>query len=481
MEKDDLKRERFDLSGQVQGVGFRPYAWRLAVSGGLSGFVINDASGAIIEVQGRTDELDRFINRLMDELPPLAEVNRCSRTEIPVRAGEKAFEIRPSLGGELTDAQVTPDTAVCDDCMSEMLDKSDPRYRYPFINCTNCGPRYSIIERIPYDRPGTTMTDFAMCDYCVSQYSDPADRRFHAQPIACPHCGPTCSLTDNQGRQISCDDPIAAAADLIRAGQIVAIKGLGGFHLACRADDDHAVRRLRLRKGRDAKPFALMVRDLDQAKQLCDFDDDAEELLSGPVRPICLLRRRADAPVAESVAPGFTTLGVMLPYTPLHHLLFDCNSPETPNAKKCGQEPLPALVMTSGNISDEPLVKDNEDAVAHLGRIADAILLHDRRIARSIDDSVVQVRAAGSPSVLRRARGYAPRPVRLTGSGRDTPTILAVGAELKNTVCLYRNGMGVVSEHIGDLKDGRVYRHFMRVISDLENLFDLSPEVIAAD
>ncbi len=467
MRKSDLKRERIHLAGQVQGVGFRPYVYRLAVAGGLSGFVVNDASGAVIEVQGYAGELDRFIRRLPVELPPLAEVVRCGRTELPVQAGEKTFEIRPSLGGELTDAQVTPDTATCNDCLDEMLDQADPRYRYPFINCTNCGPRYSIIERIPYDRPNTTMTDFAMCDFCGSQYSDPADRRFHAQPIACPHCGPTCRLTDPRGREIACDDPISEAADLIRRGQIVAIKGLGGFHISCRADDNHAVNRLRLRKGRDAKPFALMVRNLAQARLLCEFDADVEDVLTGSVRPICLLTRRVDAPVAESVAPGLTTLGVMLPYTPLHHLLFDCD--------------LPALVMTSGNVSDEPLVRDNEDAVAHLGRIADAILLHDRRIARSLDDSVVQVRAAGPPAVLRRARGYAPRPIRLTGGDKDTPTVLAVGAELKNTVCLFKDGRGVVSEHIGDLKDGRVYRHFMRVISDLEALFDLSPEVIAAD
>ncbi len=477
MKKDDLKRERIHLTGQVQGVGFRPYVYRLAVAGGLSGFVVNDSAGATIEVQGPAGQLNRFIRRLPGELPPLAEVNRCRRTELPPKDDEKTFEIRASAGGELSDAQVTPDTAACDECLAEMRDQANPRYRYPFINCTNCGPRYSIIERIPYDRPNTTMTDFAMCDLCGSQYSDPADRRFHAQPIACPNCGPMCRLTDPRGREIACDDPIIAAADLIRRGRIVAIKGLGGFHLACRADIDHAVRRLRLRKGRDAKPFALMVRDLAQARRLCELDAEAENLLAGSVRPICLLQRRADAPVAESVAPGLTTLGVMLPYTPLHHLLFSLD--------------LPALVMTSGNVSDEPLVRDDEDAVAHLGRIADAILLHNRRIARSIDDSVVQVGVAGPPAVLRRARGYAPRPIGLTGSAEDAPTVLAVGAELKNTVCIYRNGRAchgdalasraVVSEHIGDLKDGRVYRHFMRVISDAEALFDLQPDIIAAD
>jgi hydrogenase maturation protein HypF len=466
MPKPDLKREHLHLTGQVQGVGFRPYAWRLAAAEGLSGFVINDASGATIEVQGSADAIDRFIRRLPAELPPLGQVHECRRKNLPLRPDEKNFEIRSSAGGELADAQVTPDTATCADCLAELFDKSDPRDRYPFINCTNCGPRYSIIERIPYDRPNTTMADFAMCDLCSRQYSSPADRRFHAQPIACPKCGPTCSLIDNQGREISCEDPIAEAAKLILAGRIVAIKGLGGFHLACRADDNHAVNRLRFRKGRDAKPFALMIRNLAQAHQLCEFDAAVEDVLTGPVRPICLLPRRSDAPVAESVAPGLPTLGIMLPYTPLHHLLFSFD--------------LPALVMTSGNVSDEPLIKDNADAVAHLGQIADAILLHDRRIARSIDDSVVQVGRDGS-SVLRRARGYAPRPVRLTGNNENTPAILAVGAELKNTICIYRNGRAVISEHIGDLKDGRVYRHFMGVIGDIEALFDLGPEVIVAD
>ncbi len=466
MPKPDLKRERLHLTGQVQGVGFRPYAWRLAVAEGLTGFVINDASGATIEAQGSADAIDRFARRLPAELPPLAEMRQCRRSDLPVLTGEEAFEIRASAGGELADAQVTPDTAVCDDCLTEMRDPSDPRYRYPFINCTNCGPRYSIIERIPYDRPNTTMADFAMCDLCSRQYSSPADRRFHAQPIACQACGPTCRLIDNQGRAIPCDDPIAEASNLIGSGRIVAIKGLGGFHLTCRADIDNVVRRLRLRKGRDAKPFALMVRDLEQARQLCEFDADVEDVLAGPVRPICLLTRKPDAPVAESVAPGLKTLGIMLPYTPLHHLLFDGD--------------LPALVMTSGNVSDEPLIKDNAESVAHLGQIADAILLHNRRIARSIDDSVVQVGKDG-PSVLRRARGYAPRPVRLTGNNEKTSVILAVGAEMKNAVCLYHNGRAVISEHIGDLKDGRVYRHFMGVISDIETLADLGPEVIAAD
>ena len=469
MGRDLLKREHLHLTGQVQGVGFRPYVYRLARSVELTGFVINDASGASIEVQGSSDELDRFARRLLEERPPLAEVRRCRRSPLPPQAGESTFEIRHSEGGELTDAQVTVDTATCADCLRELFDPADPRYRYPFINCTNCGPRYSIIKRIPYDRPNTTMVDFAMCRLCASQYGEPEDRRFHAQPVACPECGPSCWLTDPHGKQIVRDDPIAAAADLIRRGQIVAIKGLGGFHLACRADGEHVVRRLRMRKNRDAKPFALMVKDLDQARRLCRLDAASERLMTAPQCPVLLLPRRADPEihVAEGVAPGLDTLGIMLPYTPLHHLLFACD--------------LPPLVMTSGNVSDEPLVKDNEDAIAHLGRIADAILLHNRKIERSIDDSVVQAGADSQPAVIRRARGYAPRPVEVYQDNDSVPAVLAVGAELKNTVCLYKDGRAVTSEHVGDLKDGRVYRHFMQVINDLEALFDLQPEAIAAD
>ena len=453
------------MSGQVQGVGFRPYVYRLARALGLTGFVGNDAGGAFLEVQGEGGQVEAFADRLVRELPPLALVRQCRREPVPPVAGERGFEIRPSAGGEMADAQVTVDTATCPDCLRELFDAGDPRYRYPFINCTNCGPRYSIIGRIPYDRPHTTMADFAMCRLCASQYADPLDRRFHAQPIACPTCGPTAWLVDVRGKQIVCDDPVARAAEFLRRGRIVAVKGLVGFHLACRADDDHAVRRLRRRKGRDAKPFALMVADIAQARTLCAIDPAAEELLTGPQRPILLLPRVAGAPVAPSVAPGLDTLGIMLPYTPLHHLLFACG--------------LPPVVATSGNVSDEPLVKDNADAIAHLGRIADAFLLHNRRIERSIDDSVVQFHPAGPPVVLRRARGYAPMPIVL--GAQRSPAVLAVGGELKNAVCLYQDGRAVLSEHVGDLKDGRVYRHFMQVINDLEVLFDFQPEVLAAD
>jgi len=466
MPADRPIRLRLHVSGQVQGVGFRPHAYRLASDLALTGRVGNDAAGATIEVQGPAAAVARFAERLAAELPPLAEVRRCRRESVPPEPGEEGFRIVASSGGELIDAQVTVDTATCADCLAELNDPADPRHRYPFINCTNCGPRYSIVTRIPYDRPNTTMAGFALCPRCAGQYADPADRRFHAQPIACPACGPRCRLTDPAGRPVPCDDAIAEAAARLVAGRIVAVKGLGGFHLACRADDDHVVRRLRLRKGRDAKPFALMVRDLDAARALCDVDAASERLLAGPLRPIVLMPRRRGAAVAEAAAPHLESLGLMLPYTPLHHLLL-------------GDVPAP-LVMTSGNVSDEPLTTDNDDAVAHLGRIADAILLHDRPIARPLDDSVVQARPSG-PVVFRRARGYAPRPLAVAAGGPAGPTVLAVGAELKSAVCFCRAGRAVLGEHVGDLKDARTYRRFMRAVSDLEALFDLRPDLLAAD
>jgi len=461
-----IVRRRLTATGQVQGVGFRPYVYRLAAALRLTGWVVNDASGVTIEVQGPRDAVEQFTRRLPAQTPPLAEIADLDVADRPPAAGEKAFEIRPSAGGEMADAQVTVDTATCTDCLRELADENDPRCGYPFINCTNCGPRYSIVTRIPYDRPNTTMSAFGLCPLCAAQYADPADRRFHAQPVACPTCGPSVWLVDTGGRQIPCADAVAAAAELIRDGKIVALKGLGGFHLACRADDRHAVGRLRRRKHRDAKPFAVMVADLPAARKLAEIDPGAEALLSGPLRPIVLLPRRPGAPLADAVAEGLDTVGLMLPYTPLHHLLL---------ARGLG-----ALVMTSGNVSDEPLTKDNDAAVAHLGRIADALLLHNRDIARRIDDSVVQAAPDGGHMVLRRARGYAPRPVRLSAEG-DAPNVLAVGAELKNAVCLLAGGRAVLSEHIGDLTDGRTYRHFIDTISHLQALYEFRPQLLAAD
>jgi len=466
--REHIRRLRLEVTGQVQGVGFRPYVYRLACELGLSGWVVNGPNGVAIEAQGREDALADLEARLPDELPPLAEITGIRRCDILPERPERGFQIRPSEGGELADAQVTVDTATCDDCLREMRDPKDRRARYAFINCTNCGPRYSIIRRIPYDRPNTTMSEFAMCEMCSEQYRDPSDRRFHAQPIACPNCGPAVWLADTAGRQVACEDPISKACELLQSGKIVAIKGLGGFHLACRADSQQAVRRLRRRKHRDAKPFAIMVADLAEARRLCQVTEQAARLLTGPLRPIVIMPASPDADVAYDVANGYDTLGIMLPYTPVHHLIMD--SRDGP------------LVMTSGNYSQEPLVKDNEQAFAHLGTIADATLLHNRKIERRVDDSVVQACPSGRLQVLRRSRGYAPQPVMLTRHpGDDAPSVLAVGAELKNTICLAANGRAVVSEHIGDLKDGCVYRHFIDTINHHEELFDIQPQMLVAD
>ncbi len=465
----DILRRRFVLAGQVQGVGFRPFVYRLAQDLCLTGWVANDTGGVLICVQGPAGSVEDFTRRLRDELPPLASVASCEQADVEPLAVEKHFEIRPSEGGQMTDAQVTVDTATCGDCLAELADPADPRFAYPFINCTNCGPRYSIVQRIPYDRPNTTMRDFAMCSLCGGEYGNPASRRFHAQPVACPRCGPNVWLVDPAGERLDCEDPLAAAGAMLAEGKILAIKGLGGFHLACRADEEAVVARLRQRKRRDAKPFALMVADLETAEALCEVSPHAREMLTGPLRPIIICPVRTEAPVAPSVAQGLDTLGLMLPYTPLHHLLMACGPG--------------VLVMTSGNYSDQPLIKDNDAAESALAGIADAMLMHNRRIERRVDDSVVQIHVDGSPGLLRRARGYAPRPVRLGEQlvSDSRINVLAVGAELKSTVCLLGGSRAVVSEHLGDLKDGRVYRHFVETITHLESLYEFTPALVAAD
>ena len=462
-----LIRRRLSVLGQVQGVGFRPFVYRLACELGLTGFVVNDARGVSVEVQGTAGALESFERRLMSELPPLASIRSVAAEAAEASPGEGSFEIRPSAGELGGGAEVTVDTATCADCLRELFDPGDPRGGYPFINCTHCGPRYTIVRRVPYDRANTTMSGFAMCDFCGGQYADPSDRRFHAQPVACPACGPRVWLADASGKRLACDDPIARTAEMLRDGRIVAIKGLGGFHLACRGDDEAAVVRLRRRKRRDAKPFALMVADLGAARALAHVDAAAAGLLAGAIRPIVLLPRRAEAPVAPAVAEGLAALGVMLPYTPLHHLLL-------------ARAACP-LVMTSGNHSDEPLVKDNDEAVACLGEIADALLLHDRPIERRIDDSVAQLHADGRVCLLRRARGYAPQAIRVPGGGAQRPRVLGVGAELKATVCMLAGGRAILSGHIGDLKDARTYRQYVDTIAHTESLFDFAPDLLAAD
>ncbi len=470
------RRRRYRVTGQVQGVGFRPFVYRLAGRFGLTGRVGNDARGVFIEAQGTDESLDAFAGALLAEAPPLASIEQIGSTEIGPVEAEADFEIGPSAGGEMDDAQVTVDTAMCAECRRELLDCDDRRYRYPFINCTNCGPRYSIVRSIPYDRPNTTMAGFEMCPRCAREYGDPGDRRFHAQPIACEVCGPRVTLLDHNGEEVP-TPAIPAAAMRLLAGEIVGLKGLGGYHLACRADSEAVVGRLRTRKHRDAKPFALMVRDLAAVERLCETPPEAAALLSGPRAPIVLLPMRpaARTRLAMDVYDGLDALGVMLPYTPLHALLFESLPPELP------------LVMTSGNMHAAPLIHEDAAAADQLIGIADALLVHDRPIARPIDDSVVQAidRSSGpwAFQVLRRARGYAPRPVNLEALGLDTdaPPVLAVGGELKNAVCLLRGNRAVLSPHIGNLKDGRVYRHFTDTIDTLERLLDCRPRALAAD
>ena len=371
-------RVRARVEGTVQGVGFRPYVYRLASELGLGGYVLNDTRGVLLEVEGEDAAVERFLERLPVEAPPLASIERVAREDLRER-GDVEFAIARSEGAGGPVAGVSPDTTTCDDCLRELCDPADRRYRYPFVNCTNCGPRFTIARGVPYDRPLTTMAGFEMCEACRSEYDDPFDRRFHAQPNACPDCGPCVWLADAAGVPIEIgtgSDPIAAAADALVTGQIVAVKGLGGFHLACRADDEATVAALRDRKHREDKPFALMAPTLTAARSLVELSPAEEQLLLGRERPIVLAARRRDADVADAVAPGMRELGVMLPYSPLHHLLLaDSGCP---------------LVLTSGNVSDEPIAYLDDDALARLGHIADLFLLHDRPIHMRTDDSVVR-------------------------------------------------------------------------------------------
>jgi hydrogenase maturation protein HypF len=461
-----IERRRIEVRGQVQGVGFRPWVFRVASGLGLIGEVRNDSKGARIEVQGPPEDLESFLQQIQHDLPPLADVVQMTCRRIASVDGERGFRIAGSCSGGSPDAQVTADTAICADCLRELRSEKDPRHGHAFITCTNCGPRYSIIQRVPYDRPNTTMAPFEMCPRCAEEYADPRNRRFHAQPIACPQCGPRMKLIDPSGREIPCQDPIAKAAEMLRAGGILAIKGLGGYHLACRGDDETVVRRLRLRKHREAKPLALMVADLDQASRLCLLPPEARRLLAGPERPIVLLPRLCGAPIADSVAEGLDTLGIMLPCTPLEYLLFDSG--------------LGPLVMTSGNVSGAPLVKDDYAAVAELGSMVDALLTHNRDIESRVDDSVVRFDGRGA-SFLRRARGYAPRALSLGITPRNVVPILAVGAELKSTFCLLRNDEAILSPHIGDLTEGSAFEHFLSSVDRLESLFGFDPGVLACD
>jgi hydrogenase maturation protein HypF len=457
------ERLKIVVRGIVQGVGFRPFIYRLARSHGLGGHVANTDQGVAIEVQGERAQIDRFLERLGSEGPPLAEITAIETSQIPLNS-RRPFTIEGSTTAGEEEALVTPDVATCDDCLRELHDPADRRYRYPFINCTNCGPRFTIIARLPYDRPQTTMRAFTMCPECDGEYYDPEDRRFHAQPNACPICGPSLTYLDGSGRAVAVADPLGRAVDCLREGRIVAVKGLGGVHLACDARQDEVVARLRARKDREEKPLAIMVEGLEQADALCEMDEKERELLLSPRRPIVLIKKRPDADISDLVAPGQKYLGVMLPYTPLHHLLL--------------RDSGTALVMTSGNRSEEPIVHTNLGALDRLGTIADGFLLHDRDIETRCDDSVTRV-WRGRELLLRRSRGYAPLPIEMPVASREG--ILACGGELKNTFCLVRGSEAILSHHIGDLKEEPAFNSFVEGIEHMKHLFHVDLRTVAYD
>ena len=457
------------VEGTVQGVGFRPFVYSLATGLGLSGLVGNDVDGVFAEVEGPPSAIKKFLTALEEKAPPLAKIERVTATAIAPKASTR-FEIVASAPARQTQTRtlIAPDTATCADCLKELFDPADRRFRYPFINCTNCGPRFTIVRDVPYDRPLTTMSGFTMCEQCATEYHDPADRRFHAQPTCCPACGPRLRLLDPEGNPAETEPagtaPLEAAAARIRKGQVLAIKGLGGYHLAADAACDRAVAALRARKHREDKPFAVLAADLASAKRLCEIGTAAASLLTSPARPIVLLPKLPDAHIAPATAPGNRQLGIMLPYTPLHHLLARAvNRP---------------IVLTSGNVSDEPIAYEDTDALARLNRIADCFLTHDRAIFERTDDSVTRP-FRDRPMVIRRSRGYVPEPI-TTHRGFTRPT-LACGAELKNTFCLARENHAFVSHHIGDLENAETLRSFTEGIAHFRRLFDIEPQIVAYD
>ncbi len=470
------------IGGIVQGVGFRPFVYNLASRHHLAGWVKNTSAGVDIAVDGPEDALASFIKDLRDEAPPLSRIDEFSASYGPAN-GFTQFEILHSESIPDAFQPISPDVAICSDCLRELFDPNDRRYRYPFINCTNCGPRFTIIQDIPYDRPKTTMSVFPMCDYCAREYGDPSNRRFHAQPVACPICGPHVWLERLAGSSVerAADDETAIhdARALLKDGRIIAIKGLGGFHLACDATNSPAVTELRRRKLRVDKPFALMMLDMAIVQEHCFVSDAERELLESIARPIVLLRRRPGSAIAPEVAPGQDWIGVMLPYTPLHYLLFA-------DSLESGKSVLPPLVMTSGNVSEEPIATDNAEARERLAPLADAFLMHDRDIYIRCDDSVVRVVDAepriGATSAqiypLRRSRGYTPFPVKLPW--QVTP-LLAAGAELKNTFCITNRNYAFLSHHIGDMENYETLQSFEQGVEHFERLFRVKPEAIAYD
>ncbi len=460
----EVVRTAVRVEGIVQGVGFRPFVYSLATGLGLGGLVGNDVDGVFAEVEGPPAAVREFLRSLEQNAPPLARIERITATDM-APAGTASFRIVASGPAGPRRTLVAADTATCADCLRELADPADRRFGYPFINCTNCGPRFTIVRDVPYDRPLTTMAGFAMCAQCAAEYDDPADRRFHAQPVCCPKCGPQLALCDPAGRvRARAGEALDGAAALLREGRIVAVKGLGGYHLAADASCEQAVAALRARKHREDKPFAVLAADLAAARRLCAIDPAAAGLLTSQARPIVLLPRLPSADVANATAPGNRDLGIMLPYSPLHYLLAA--------AAAC------PLVLTSGNVSDEPIAYRDADALSRLGPIADAFLTHDRAIHVRTDDSVARV-FRGRPMLLRRSRGCAPEPVAVR-AGFPRP-VLACGAELKNTFCLAKEHHAFVSQHIGDLENAETLRSFTEGIEHFRRLFDIAPQVVAHD
>lgn len=463
-----VRGEAIRVRGLVQGVGFRPTVWRLAREQSLGGDVRNDGDGVLIRLWGEAADIEAFCGRLQVECPPLGRIDSLQRSPLAEAPPDTEFSIVASTATEIHTG-VVADAATCGACRTEIFNPDDRRYRYPFTNCTHCGPRLSIVQRIPYDRANTSMAVFPLCPRCRVEYTDPADRRFHAQPTACPECGPKLWLSDTRGKSVSTSgDALQAADDLLRTGHILSIKGIGGFHLACDAGNAQAVRELRRRKRRYGKPFALMARDVGVIRRYCRLGRQESELLASPAAPILLLDLREDAPalVAPEVAPGQSTLGFMLPYSPLHLLLL--SNWERP------------LVMTSGNLSEEPQCTDNRDAEIRLQGLADYHLLHDRAVVNRVDDSVLRV-MDGAPRFLRRARGYAPAPMPLPPGFERSPQILALGGELKNTLCLVKDGQAILSQHLGDLEDARTAEDYRRSIDLYGKLFQHAAELLVVD
>ncbi|EPR44325.1 (NiFe) hydrogenase maturation protein HypF [Desulfovibrio sp. X2] len=480
MEQDTTSaRERLVVTGQVQGVGFRPFVYRLAMECGLSGRVANTPAGVAVEVQGAPGSVEDFARRLAAELPPLARIVRLTRETLPPLEGEAEFSIVHSEAGEGHQVLISPDTATCPDCLAELFDPGNRRFLYPFINCTNCGPRYTITRSIPYDRPFTSMACFPLCDDCRGEYEDPLDRRFHAQPNACPVCGPRVWLADAAGRELCRGDEAGReCARHLAQGRIAAVKGLGGFHLAVDALNEVAVARLRERKHRPGKPLAVMVRDLAAARALAEVGEAEAALMSGIERPIVLCRRKSGGALPSGIAPDTDFVGLMLPYAPLQHVLFHHLCALSGDGA--------ALVMTSGNVSGDPIALGNREALARLSDIADVFLLHDRDILIRADDSVVRPAPAlpgeggaqAAPLFLRRSRGYTPRPVFLD---RDGPCVLGTGPELKNTLCLTKGEMAFVSQHIGDMENLATFGFWREIAAHLADILQVRPSLMVHD